>query len=99
MFDITQKGGRWECRPRWFMARFGAVFLLFGAGFCLSIAGMFLAHFPDRLSLAVSAVPLFAAILVGWQAWRFWRLGRVPLTVERGRVRYDGKELCRTGSV
>jgi hypothetical protein len=37
---------------------------------------------------------------VGWQAWWFWRLGRVPLTVESGgRVSYDGEELCEPGSV
>ena len=100
MFDISQNGDRWECRPTGFWAHFGVVLLLFGAGFCLSIAGMFLSFFPDPVSVAVSLVPLSAAILVGWQAWRFWRLGRVPLTVDGvGRVSYDGEELCRPGSV
>jgi hypothetical protein len=100
MFEITQNGDRWECRPTWFMARFGALFLLFVAGFCLCIAAMFFSLFPNNISLVVGAVPLFAAILVGWQASRFWRLGRVPLTVGgRGQVSYNGKELCPPGSV
>jgi hypothetical protein len=100
MFDITQDGDRWECRPTGFWAHLGAIFLVFGSGICLALAAMFFSLFPDLLGLAIGAIPFVGAIAVGYQAWRFWRLGRVPLTVESGgRVSYDGTVLCRPGSV
>ena len=101
LFDISQNGDRWECRPRWWWSQFGFCFLLLGAAFCLSIAGMFFTSDGSLLSSGIAAAPFFAAaILVSWQAYRFGRLRRVPLTVEgNGRVSYDAKELCPPGSV
>jgi hypothetical protein len=100
MFDISQQGDRWECRPAGFWPRYGPLGLVFGAGACLALAAMFYSLFPDPLGLLAGALPFIGAIAVGWQAWRFWRLGRVPITVEAdGRVCYDGRVLCDPGSV
>jgi hypothetical protein len=99
MLQISQTGDRWEFRPTWFGARYGFLFLIFGAASCLALAAMFWSLFPDPLGLAVGAVPTIAAIAVGYQAWRFWRLGRVPLMIESGGISYDGKWLCHPGSV
>src|SRR5262245_43470801 len=100
LFDISRNGDRWECRPVRLWVNFNSGMLVLAAGFCLWMAGMFFSFYPDSTSMAVGTVPLAIAMLLGWQTWRLWRLGRVPLTVESGgRVSYDGKELCGPGTV
>jgi hypothetical protein len=52
------------------------------------------------MGIAIGAVLLLATVMLLWQASRFWRLRRIPLTIEHGgRVIYDDKELCPAGSV
>jgi hypothetical protein len=101
LFDIRQSGERWECRPAGAWSHFGFAFSLLGAGFCSYISGMFFWNSGDSImGITIGAVLLVAAAMLVWQALRFWRLRRIPLTIEHsGRVSYDDKELCPAGSV
>jgi hypothetical protein len=101
LFDISQNGDRWECRPTGWWSQAGCWFSLFGGVFCLYLAGTFFWNGGQSLmALGFGAVLLAASAMLTWQAFRFSRLRRVPLTIEsNGRVSYDAKELCPPGSV
>jgi len=101
LFAVTQADGRCEVRPASLWSRCGFVCCGLGGGFCLYLAGMFVAHADKQIAfLGFGAVPLGGAVLLFWQAVRYWRLRRTPLVVEsNGRVSYGEQELCPAESV
>lgn len=101
LFVFAQDGERWECRPSGLWAHFGFGFFLFGAALLLFLSGMFFWNMGhDLVGVGFGAFLLFGAGVLIWQASRYWRLRRTPLTVDgAGRVSYGQEELCPAGSV
>jgi hypothetical protein len=100
-FTVARADGRCEVRPASLWSRCGFALFTFGGAFCLYLAGMFIAHAGERIEfLGIGAVPLGVAVLLFWQAVRYWRLRRMSLVIENnGRVSYGEQELCPAASV
>ena len=99
--DIRQNGDRWECRPTGVMTQFGFLLFFVAGAFTYYLSGFFLLNSGiDPIGLGFGGLLFLFASVATWQGFRFWRLRRVPLTIETtGRVSYNDKELCPAGSV
>lgn len=101
LFDCRYVGERWECRPAAAWAHFGFVFSLFGTGLLLYLSVNFLWNIGDAfVGSAFGLMFLGVAVMLSFQALRYWRLRDRPLAVDgAGRVSYGQEELCPAGSV
>jgi hypothetical protein len=100
LFRFTRDGDRWECRPSELWGQIGLACFASGAGLVLFMATPFLSSRGGLPGRAFGLLFVLGAGMLAWGAWRYWRLRRVPLSVEKsGRITYGEQELCPARSV